>query len=169
MLKKVISLGLVVVFVLSLQGCETLRKKFVRKRKTPVTAEPMVITPRDYSAHPLPNHILYKQYFVYWKSWNQELVTALNDRASDKKVLDCMEQALVNLKKMSTYLTDDKAKAMASYIEQSEVLRNRIRAVPGIPQAEAMRFRYTAERILSSVNRQFDPTEMKAYMKPDTA
>ena len=169
MLKRILCLGLVAAFVVSMQGCETLRKKFTRRRKTPVTSEPMVITPRDYSAHPLPNAVLYKQYFTYWKSWNQELVTSLGDYASDKKVLDCMEQALMNLKKMSTYLQEDKAKQLATYIDQSENLRNRIKNVPGVPHAEAMRFRYTAERILSGVNRQFDPTEMKPHMKPDQA
>ncbi|MFA5038457.1 MAG: hypothetical protein WC732_02120 [Candidatus Omnitrophota bacterium] len=169
MLKKYLSVVLVVAFIVSSAGCETLRKKFIRKRKTPQSREAMIITPRDYSAHPFPNHVLYRQYFTYWKAWNQELVTALNDRASHKKVVDCMDQALINLKKMSTYLLEDKAKSLAAYIQQSEALMSRIQAVPGLPQAEAMRFRYTAERILSSVNRQFDPTDMKNHLKPDPA
>ncbi|MDD5019392.1 MAG: hypothetical protein PHH75_06010 [Candidatus Omnitrophica bacterium] len=160
---------LVLMFVLQVSGCETLRKKFTRKRKTKSTNEEMIVSPRDYSAHPFPNHVMYKQYFVYWKSWNQELVTALNDRASDKKVLECVDQALVNLKKMATYLEDKQAAALSGYIQKTETLKTRVHAMPGLPPAETNRFRYTAERILSSVNREFDPTRMKAHLKPDPA
>jgi hypothetical protein len=160
---------LVLLFVAQASGCETLRKKFIRKRKTTTTKEDMIVSPRDYSAHPFPNAVMYKQYFTYWKSWNQELVTALNDKASNKKVLECIEQAGVNLKKMATYLQDKEAAALSAYIDKTDVLEARIRSMPGLPPAEGNRFRYTAERILSGINREFDPTSMKSHLKPDPA
>ncbi|MFB3919855.1 hypothetical protein BU251_05850 [Candidatus Velamenicoccus archaeovorus] len=158
---------LVLMFILQASGCETLRKKFTRKRKTQTSNEVMVVSPRDYGAHPFPNNVMYKQYFAYWKSWNQELVTALNDRASDKKVLECVNQSLINLEKMMTYLKDDQAAALSVYAKQTQALQRQIQSKPGLSTEDARRFRYTAERILSCVNREFDSTKMKAHLKPD--
>ena len=165
--KKSCFLSFILIFscILVLTGCETLRKKFTRKKKRRETEEVMVITPRDYSAHPFPNDVLYKQYFVYWKSWNQELVASLNDRDSDKKILDCVEQAIINLKKMATYLKEEKAKELDVYIKKTEDLKNEIIEAKGMPPSRLNLLRYKAERILSSVNRQFDSSKMKGFLK----
>jgi len=146
-------------------GCESLRKKFTRQKKSQKTEEVMIVSPRDYSAHPLPNDVLYKQYFTYWKSWNEELVTSLNDRASDKKVLDCTEQAIVNLKKMATYLNEAKARELSGYIKQTEDIKSTVLEVRGLPPAQVDSLRYKSERILSAVNRKFDLTKMRPYLK----
>lgn len=167
LLLKYVTACLVLMFILQASACESLRKKFTRRRKTQESNEVMIVSPRDYGAHPSPNSVMYRQYFTYWKSWNQELVAAFSDRASDKKVLDCINQAIINIRKMSTYLTEDKAAALSVHIQQTQTLQQRIQSKPGLPTAEAYRFRYTAERILSSVNREFDPTKMKAHLKPD--
>jgi len=67
-------------------GCETFQRKFVRRKKSKEPQEEMVIVPRDYSAQPFSSDVMYKQYFVYWKSWNQELVEALKENAPYKKI-----------------------------------------------------------------------------------
>jgi hypothetical protein len=165
--KPKILLGLAAIFFLMflLTGCETLRRKFTRQKKSQKVQEVMIVSPRDYSAHPFPSDVLYKQYFVYWKSWNQELVSSLNDRAPDIKVIDCAEQAIANLKKMATYLNDPKAKELNIYIKQTEDIKSGVLEARGLPPAQANNLRYKSERILSSVNRKFDLTKMKPYLK----
>jgi dsDNA-binding SOS-regulon protein len=148
-----------------LTGCESLRKKFTRKKKSTETQEVMIITPRDYSAHPFTSDVLYKQYFIYWKSWNQELITSLTDGSSYKKVLDCVDQSLVNIKKMETYLKEDKAKELEVYVKKTEDLKNQIMESKSLPSAFVNNLRYSAERILSSVNRLFDLSKMKDHLK----
>ena len=163
--QRILTAGILVFScVLLLTGCETLQKKFTRKKKAQ-KQEVMIVSPRDYSAHPFPSDVLYKQYFIYWKSWNQELVTGFNDRASDKKVLDCTQQALINLKKMASYLREQQAKELGVYIKKTEEISDGILEVRGLPPAHADNLRYKAERILSAVNRQFDLTKMKKYLK----
>src|SRR5512135_1882612 len=105
--KMMLFVILVIGVTLALTGCESFRKKFTRKKARPETEEPMVITPRDYSAHPFPPDVLYKQYFAYWKSWNDELLTSLQDQASHKKIVVCVTQSLMNLSKMKSYLADE--------------------------------------------------------------
>lgn len=151
--------------VFLLTGCESLRKKFTRKKKGTEIQEVMVITPRDYSAHPLASDVLYKQYFIYWKSWNQELINGLTDGSSYKKVLDCADQSLVNIKKMETYLKEDKAKELEVYVKKTEDLKNQIMENKSLLPAFVNNLRYSAERILSSVNRLFDLSKMKDRLK----
>lgn len=160
---------LVFVVILSgifmLTGCESIRKKFTRKRKDRESQDQMIIVPRDYSAHPFPSDVMYKQYFIYWKSWNQELITSLNDYSSYKKILDCVEQAIINLKKMATYLNEDKSKELEVYIKRTEDLKTQIVASKAMPPSRMTMLRYDAERILSSVNRLFDLKKMKEHLK----
>ena len=125
----------------------------------------MIIVPRDYSAHPYPSDVMYKQYFIYWKSWNQELITSLNDYSSYKKILDCTEQAIINLKKMATYLNEVKSKELEVYIKKTEDLKAQVVASKAMPPSRMAMLRYDAERILSSVNRLFDLKKMKDNLK----
>lgn len=147
----------------ALCGCETLEKKFTRKRKPKGNTEDVVLAPRDYSAHPFSSDILYKQYFVYWKSWNQELVRALGERASQKKVVDCLEQSLVNIKKMKSYLVADKKTALLTYEQKLESMKNFVTQKVSLLPSQLDSLRYDAERILSSVNRIYDPRKMKEF------
>ena len=127
-----------------LTGCESLRKKFTRKKKITESQEVMIITPRDYSAHPFPSDVLYKQYFIYWKSWNQELITSLSDGSSYKKVLDCVDQSLINIKKMETYLQEDKAKELGVYVKKTEDLKGQIMQNKSLLPAFINNLRYSA-------------------------
>ena len=165
--RRMLCWGVVALFscMLLTTGCESLKKKFTRKNKSQKTEEVMIVSPRDYSANPLPNDVLYKRYFTYWKSWNQELLTSLNDRPSDIKVLDCTEQAIINLKKMATYLNEAKAKELSGYIQQTENIKDTVLEVRGLPPAQVDDLRYKSERILSAVNRKFDLTKMRPYLK----
>lgn len=151
--------------VFLLTGCETLRKKFTRKRKRIESTETIVIVPRDYSAHPFPNDVLYRQYFVYWKSWNQELVSSLTDMENYKKIRSCADQALVNIKKMQTYLQEDKAQELDVYVKKTNDLLLRIEHAKFLPPAQMKALRYDAERILSGVNKKFDFSSMKDHLK----
>lgn len=159
--------AMVVIFscIFMMTGCETLRKKFTRKRKRTESTEPVVVVPRDYSAHPFPNDVLYKQYFVYWKSWNQELISSLTDMENYKKIKSCADQALINLKKMQTYLQDDKARELEAYVKKTDDLARRIEHAQYLPPAQMKALRYDAERLLSGVNKKFDLSSMRDHLK----
>ncbi|HQP92171.1 MAG TPA: hypothetical protein PLU24_05800 [Candidatus Omnitrophota bacterium] len=163
------ALILLMICFISASGCETLRKKFTRKRKPKGSTETVVIVPRDYSAHPFPNEVLYKQYFAYWKSWNMELVSSLAGNENYKKIDDCAVQSLANLKKMRTYLNDGKAKELDKYINKTEILHGQIEVAKNMPPSRMNSLRYDAERILSNVNRKFDGNKAKPYLKPDAS
>lgn len=148
-----------------LTGCETLRKKFTRKRKTIDNKENVVIVPRDYDEHPFSSDVLYKQYFSYWKAWNQELIQSLGDQESFKRIMSSSQQAAANLKKMSSYLTDEKAGELNVYVEKLGKIDAEIKEAHNLPSERMRVFRYKVSRIYSCVNREYDYTKIKNYLK----
>ncbi len=149
-----------------LTGCETLRKKFTRKRKPVQNSEDVVIVPRDYDEHPFPSDVLYKQYFAYWKSWNQELIDSLNaQEESFKRLMSSSQQSIVNLKKMSSYLVDEKAVGLNAHVEKLEKIQAEIERAHNLPSDRLRVFRYKVSRIHSCVSRDYDYTKMKTFLK----
>ena len=152
---------LVLAAVLALSGCETLRRKFSRRKTRKAAEETMIVAPRDYSEHPFPNDVLYQQYFTYWKAWNQEWVGSLTDKDSLKKIASCGEQTLVNLEKMATYLREEKRGELDVHVEKTRALHEEIGKHTSLLPSQYNIYRTRAERILSAVNRQFDMRHVK--------
>ncbi|MGE5280640.1 MAG: hypothetical protein ACM3L6_07860 [Deltaproteobacteria bacterium] len=152
---------LVLGVVLTMSGCETLRRKFTRKKRRAAAQETMIVSPRDYSEHPFPNDTMYRQYFAYWKAWNQEWIASLADRDSHKKVLSCGDQTVANLEKMATYLKDEQRQELGGYVEQARALQGEIAKRASFLPSQYNGYRYRAERLFSAVNRRFDMRHMK--------
>lgn len=148
-----------------LTGCETLKRKFTRKRKQVENKENVVISPRDYNEHPFPPDVLYKQHFAYWKAWNQELLGSLNELNSLKRVVSSSQQSIMNLKKMSSCLQDEKAKGLNGYIKDLEKIEADIKNAHNVEDARMRVFRYKVSRIYSCVNREYDYTKIKNFLK----
>ncbi len=109
----------------SLCGCETLRKKFTRKSKREPEVEEPVLSPEEYNPE-FEKDILYRNYFVYWRSWQDELAAALDAGLSHKKQIDCVYHAVMNVEKMRTFLNQDRQKELDVYIEELRALQEKI-------------------------------------------
>ncbi|MCM8771202.1 MAG: hypothetical protein NC936_04975 [Candidatus Omnitrophica bacterium] len=123
--KIVIYLFLLIIIVNSLVGCEALVRKFSRKPKEKKPEE-IVLVPEDYKGSMTPEE-RYRQYFLFWKSWQDELIQSLIEKRSLKKRVDCAEQAIKNLKELKKLLSSqEKQKLLAKYIQQLEQLKSMI-------------------------------------------
>lgn len=77
-----------VFFVGTTSGCESFRRKFIRKKKNAdaYSQGDVIFDPVDYPdpvKSPLDN---YRQYYALWKVWVSDLALAVEDNASEKKV-----------------------------------------------------------------------------------
>jgi len=99
----------VLVCVVAASGCESFRKKFIRKKKSQPQEE-MVIAPRDYSKEQLPSDQAYQKYYQYWRAWHQELISYLHQGSNQKKIASCFEQTLLNLDRMKKLLANEEKK-----------------------------------------------------------
>jgi len=151
------------ILLINLLGCEAFTRKFTRKsKKTDQTVE-LVLAPEEYKGPNMTAEELYRQYFMYWKSWQDELINALSQNASLKKKVDCAEQAIKNLVNMRSLLIEQAQKNLDVYIARSQdLLADMQKDVYG---AENKRNNDVAERIKSDVQRGFIYPKVKNYLR----
>ena len=110
----------------SLIGCEAFVKKFTRRPKRSTVKEEPVLAPEEYPLSDISTEERYRQYFLFWKSWQDELITALGSSDSHKKRQDCLKQAIKNLEEMRFLLFEEKQKELDVYLERLRHLANEI-------------------------------------------
>jgi hypothetical protein len=105
---------IVIVLCLCIAGCGGLQRKFARKKKEEVKT-PAIVTTYDY---PIAERVeeLYKKRFLFWKSWQGELIDRIDDNY--KKRVECYDQLMQNLFEMQKYLSDEKYKELEAFITE---------------------------------------------------
>jgi hypothetical protein len=107
----------------TLTGCEAFVRKFTRKTKKSKEAELPVLSPKEYLTSDIPKEERYRRYFVFWKSWQDELITALGSSASYKKRQSCLKEAIKNLAELKPFLFEEKQKELDYYLEKLKQLQ----------------------------------------------
>ena len=146
-------------------GCESFRKKFMRKPKYQPPHEEMVIEPKDYSKLQLPVDKAYIQYYTYWKAWHNELLNFLNPGESKKKILSCFQQILLNLNRMKDLLAhEDKINLLEDYIAKISSLEQEVKTKE-IALISFSHFRSQSEQLLRNIQRDFSFSKVKDGLK----
>ncbi len=158
------SLFSVICFLFSVLGCESFVRKFVRKpKKEVISREEMVLAPVEYKAPAADKEGLYRQYFLYWKSWQEELINSLSPGMNCRKQLDCAIQAIKNLEQIKVMFNEESQRQLSVYIEQINELKVSIEkdAYDIIIDLH----RKAAERIKSDIIRKFSYNKIKDYLE----
>jgi len=124
--QKVANLSIALFLILNLIGCEAFVRKFTRKPKEADRQEEMVIAPQEYK-NTLSHEEQYRQYFTFWKAWQDELLTAMDvtiEQTNNKKQIDCANEALKNLMSMKPLLNSGAQKKLDPYLSRSIDLRD---------------------------------------------
>jgi len=116
--------------VLSLVGCDAFVRKFTRKpKKEQYQREEIVLAPQEYKPT-MSREEQYRQYFLFWKSWQDELINSLvslpDVSPNHKKQIDCANEAIKNLLNMRPLLNDAYQKKLDVYLGQMTGLRDLI-------------------------------------------
>lgn len=149
--------------LVTMLGCDAFVRKFTRKPKTQeLPQEEMVLVPEEYKAPQATSEEQYRQYFLFWKSWQSELIDSLLQNKSQKKKLDCIEEALSNLINLKGLLNTEAQKNLDIYIAQLTELRDQIsRDLYGNNSANNSRI---AERIKRNILRDFSYNDIRDYL-----
>jgi len=161
-MNKLFVFGLIFL-LLSSWGCESLRKKFVRKKKYE-RKEEMIVAPHDYSKQQLPSDIAYMNYYNYWKSWHTELLQFLHEGANKKKIRACFEQIVLNLDRMKDLLNEEKANQLDSYIAKVLLLQADFEHKV-VMRVSYGRLKHKSDVLLSNINRYFAFGKVKDQLK----
>jgi hypothetical protein len=123
----------------------------------------MVLAPEEYKGPDMTKEELYRQYFLFWKSWQDELENALTQKASLKKKVDCIQEALKNLVNMRGMLVDDMQKNLDVYINKTIELLASIRGdIYGTNDSFNLHF---AEGIKMDIHKGFIYPKVRNYLK----
>jgi hypothetical protein len=109
-------------------GCDAFVRKFTRKpKKESISREEMVLVPEEYKPT-MSKEQLYRQYFLFWQSWQGELITSLTptQTGNNKKQVDCAQEAIKNLSNLRTMINEDKQKKLDIYINELKELKSQI-------------------------------------------
>ena len=151
--RNVFSIFVAYFVILNLIGCEAFTRKFTRKSKNEnLPQTEMVLVPEEYRST-MSKEELYRQYFLFWKSWHDELINSLSIGANHKKQIGSANEAIKNLEQLKAYLNAEKQKELDIYLNQLKTLKELI-----TKDAYGSNFsvnRYTAESIRRSILRDF--------------
>jgi hypothetical protein len=162
-LNKIILVLLSCFLLLDLAGCESFTRKFTRKSKKTNQAVEMVLIPEEYKGPNMTKEELYRQNFLFWQSWQDELENALTQKASLKKKVDCAQEALKNLVNMKNMLVADVQKNLDVYINKSIDLMAAIKSDNyGTNDSRNLHF---AEGIKLGIHQGFIYPKIRNYLK----
>jgi len=149
--------------IINLAGCEAFVRKFTRKsKKDKFPEKDIVLVPEEYKSN-MTKEEQYRQYFVFWKSWQDELIAALVKGGSYKRQIDCTEEAIKNLVSLRALLIEEKQNKIGYYINRLNSLKE---AISQDIYGYALDLnRQTAERIRRNILRDFSYNKIKGCLK----
>jgi hypothetical protein len=149
--------------LVTLVGCEAFVRKFTRKpKKENMPQEEMVIAPEEYKAPVMTKEEQYREHFLYWKSWQDELIESLSSNTNSKKQLSCVNEAIKNLEQIRILLKAEKQKKLDIWINQLKNLRDALSS--NIYGTSIDRNRLSAERIRRNIMQDFSYPKVKDYL-----
>lgn len=160
---QIVTLVFILWFIISSMGCEAFIKKFTRKPKKEEPPEEMILVPEEYPSLFKDKEEAYRQYFLYWKSWQDELINSLSVGTSQKKQLSCADEALKNLNEIKKILVEEKHKALDLYITELIGLRDNIKNDPY--SNNAANNRSLAEVLKRNILRDFSYPKVKDFLR----
>ncbi len=145
-------------------GCETLKRKFVRKPKDSKKISP-VLVPQDYKGI-YPNSVLYNNHFIYWRASTDDLVDCLTYGLSNKRQIDDVNVAIQNLEIMHSLLNSPKKEQLSAYIKFFEDTGDRLKQ--GQPnEIQSARMKNDLESRRRVIMREFSSKEVKSFILKD--
>jgi len=151
-----------IIFLLcaSLCGCGGLQRKFARKKKEETRITP-VITTYDYSKE-LRADELYRKHFLFWKSWQTELIDRMG--GTYKKRIECYDYTIASLAEMKKYLKDPKASELEKFIVRIKTIDPEVKE-PRLSKSQQYRIRQLLESTKRQMDKLFSYNKVKDYVE----
>jgi hypothetical protein len=150
--------------LVSLSGCETLTRKFVRKSKAEKeNVDEVIYSPQEYPAQIMSNNDMYRDYYTFWKGWHQELVDVLSEGQNHKKQVECINEIINNLNKMKDLLVPEAQEGLKRYIQRLSPIQQEI--VAGRSNASNFStMKAQLESIRTKINNEYSAKKAQNYI-----
>ncbi|MFA5388412.1 MAG: hypothetical protein WC312_01500 [Candidatus Omnitrophota bacterium] len=154
--RKGYRLAVIVMLCVSIAGCEGVQRKFARKKQKEEKPLP-VVTTYDY-AKELRVDELYKKRFLFWKSWQGELIDRMGD--GYKKRAECYDELVKNIEEMQKYLNDEKYKELEAFITEIKSLGPGVKKTD-LTNSERYRITQALEKTKRLIDKRFSYNAVK--------
>ncbi|MDO8579944.1 MAG: hypothetical protein Q7S13_00520 [Candidatus Omnitrophota bacterium] len=139
-LKKFTLVVCLFIFVVSSAGCQTMRKKFIRKKKKEKEQAQdfiPVLEPIDYAAKVYTPQEKYRHHYMLWKVWNDEILNTIAEvggsrlgRGSDKKQKYLLGQLIKELQEMAQWVDASKQQELQAVVDAMNAVLARYEKPP---------------------------------------
>jgi hypothetical protein len=159
-LRRLILLGLIV-FLAADSGCITLRKKFIRKKKTQEEA-PVYVDFKEYPDKPTKE--VYINYYVFTQGWLDDLIETLKSEGNYKRRKHSISEAIMNIEQIiSCYNQEGKDKIYPLYQELLS-LQKQLMRTPNLVEAERLNFVRKIGLLKSRFEKEFNYNDAEKWM-----
>ncbi len=156
--RKNIVLFSLLCLLFSTLGCEAFVRKFTRKSKKEKPEE-MVLAPEEWKGPKMTKEEQYRQYFIFWRSWQDELMNSFTRNSPQKKKIDCAQQAIKNLAGMRSLLNESKQKQLDVYLKEMAELLSEIKS--DLYGASADTFYRRTDKLKMNISEKFSYNDIK--------
>ncbi|NQS99965.1 MAG: hypothetical protein HQ595_02680 [Candidatus Omnitrophica bacterium] len=147
----------------SASGCEAFRKKFVRKSSKKEKAIRVVTQTKEYLPE-ASREERYKNYFLFWRSWHDELINALNaqDRNRKKQVFTA-KKIVENLEQIRELLLPEGQKQLDPFLLEQKDIAKQLDAFR-LNRAQVLRIKSLLEKNKRRIQEGFSYRHIQEYL-----
>jgi hypothetical protein len=156
--------GLLIVTVLGSVGCETLPKKFIRKKKAPAHVASVVYLDEGSYEKRFSNEYYYKNHYTLWKTWHDDVLKNLT--GNSKKLRRASEEAYSHLEQMGNYLKPERQAQLKPMVDTLNSYRQKFDRGAFVP-SDAGNARSELEKVKRLVANDFYFDKVKEDVLPD--
>jgi len=151
---------IIIALCISIAGCAGIQRKFARKKQKEEKSPPIVTT-YDY---PIEQRLdeLYKKRFLFWKSWQGELIDRMDD--TYKKRIECYDELIQNLSEMQKYLNDEKYKELEGFTVEIKSLSPDVKKI-NLTNSEKYRIKQILEKTKRLIDKKFSYSKVKDFLE----
>ncbi|MBI4313251.1 MAG: hypothetical protein HY594_00390 [Candidatus Omnitrophica bacterium] len=156
---------LVAPLVLSVVGCDSVKRKFVRKRKTVQGPEAIFTLEKEYRPEFSPE-VRYQAHFAYWKAAHDDLLEDLRQGATRARRMRAVNQSIKELRSMQELLEGSPVSGLEEMIGLMEKAKTRLDD-PTVDGSRTTVVRSQLEMLRRRIDKRFDYHKVKSSLKPD--
>jgi hypothetical protein len=105
---------------------------------------------------------LYKKHFLYWKTWQTELIDRID--GTYKKRIECYDHSLMHLLEMERYLGGTKAEELQVFIAQIKSIDPDIRK-KRLSKSEILNITHLLEKTKRQIDKKFSYLDVKNFLE----
>ncbi len=151
--------------ILSLSGCETLPKKFIRKKPKPEHTPSVVYIEQGPYQKKFSNEYYYKTHFTLWKTWQDEILSNLG--GNSKKVTRAMEEGYSHLDQMNRYLKPGKQTELKPLLDETKQTMDKYKS-GNDSRSAVLSMKSDFERLKRLISNDFYYDKVKADILPES-